>query len=82
MVVPKRTLPNRRQKLILRRGTNLVVLGIQVRDIEIETCRTHREKESEMMREITGGRREKTRKLETEIQREDESVSERLRERR
>ena len=29
-----------------------MVLGIQVRDIEIETCRTHREKESEMMREI------------------------------
>ena len=60
----------------------MVRFRIQIRGIEIETRKTHREKESEMMREITGGRREKTRKLETEIQREDESVSERLRERR
>ena len=82
MVVPKKTLPNCRQKLILQRRTSLEVLGIRVRDIEIETCRTHREKESEMMREVTGGRREKIRKLETEIQSEEESGSERLRERR
>ena len=60
----------------------MVRFRIQIRGIEIETRKTHREKESEMMREITGGRREKIRKLETEIQSEEESGSERLRERR